>query len=729
MADASHSRPFPLLHRLLEEGTLGGLTDSELVDRFASNHDQDAFALLVTRHAPMVMAVCRGSLGNSADADDAFQATYLVLLRRIGTFPVGPSLDGWLYRVARRVSRQARRGQARRRRRESAFRPESAGLGCELDREELLAVLRDEVEHLPERYRAPILLCDLGGLSRDEAAATLGWPAGTVGGRLARGRRRLRDRLARRGLAPSGAPLAAVLTTGTASAVPVDLIWRTAGAATRLAAGRAGPIGVVSSEVAMLMKAAKPAMLRVSWKSFAAALLAAALTGAWAFVRESPPRGPHAVQAPPLPAPEVATRSEAHAAVREPNVERFQLANGLKVILRPIAGANRVALVVLYSIGENHDPAGRSGLGHLVEHLYLTTAAGGERARTVSDIARRYLSGTNAQTGDRYTAIATTFPAGELEAELKDAAARMGELRITADDVSRERARLLDEVANMFEGSHALAALNHAGELVRPTPRGGRRGGLPEHVRAITPDEVTTHWRRYYKPRNAIVVLAGDFDPRAARQGIESGFTSLPAGEPTPPPREYGPPTSGAVRELTVDSLRAGESTGCLAYRAPRPGDELYAPFLVLVSRLWARMDELGTGPGLPFPVYFTPFDDGTFVAISARARRGESAAQATARLEAFVARAVGPQLDDGDLSATRMRLGPFLGLSAPPDALLARNVYGVAFSLGRREQLKLDPDRLASALDAVTDRDLRHVADVIFAPGRHAAAFIRSTR
>ena len=158
------------------------------------------------------------------------------------------------------------------------------------------------------------------------------------------------------------------------------------------------------------------------------------------------------------------------------------LDNGLTVYLRRIAGAKQTALVILYSVGNDHDPTGRSGLGHLVEHLYLTAAAGGEKARTVEEFARRYPDGANAQTGDRYTMFATQFPAKDLNDELRDAAARMSDLRITAGDLERERPRLLEEIGNMFGDMPALAAQNQARELVRPTPGSGR------HRRPASPD-------------------------------------------------------------------------------------------------------------------------------------------------------------------------------------------------------------------------------------------------
>jgi zinc protease len=146
--------------------------------------------------------------------------------------------------------------------------------------------------------------------------------------------------------------------------------------------------------------------------------------------------------------------SDAKVGVAEP--VRFRMENGLRVILRPIQGARQAALVVVYSIGGDHDPNGRSGLGHLVEHVYLTAAAGGEAARTAEEFARRHPEGANGQTGERYTVFAAVFPAKDLEEELRDAAARMGDLRVTAADLDRERGRLLEEVENMYGQIPAL---------------------------------------------------------------------------------------------------------------------------------------------------------------------------------------------------------------------------------------------------------------------------------
>ena len=406
---------------------------------------------------------------------------------------------------------------------------------------------------------------------------------------------------------------------------------------------------------------------------------------------------------------------------------QFTLDNGLTVRIRPIQGAGSVALLVLYRVGGDHDYPGRSGLAHLVEHLYVTAAAGADPARTAEAFFQRYRAGCNAQTGDRYTVLATVFPKGDLDKELTDAVARMGDLRITAADLDREKPRLLDEVANMFGRFPTLGAVNIARELIRPTPQGGRKGGLPEHVKAITLDDVRAHWKRYYKPKNAILVLAGAVDEAAALQAVRAHFAKLVPGEEVPKPGEPGSPQAGAVRELAVRSLQPqAEPVACLAYAAPEPGSELYAPFLVLVARFWAASAQTGGGGGIGRPsVYFPLLEDPAVLGVSAMAHPGETAPRAIARLESFVAKTIAPHLRDDERASARQTFALFLGTAEIPDFALAQNPYGAALSLARRQQLGVDTFKLNRAFDALTERDLRRAAGEIFTPARHAGAFI----
>lgn len=175
-------------------------TDAELLDRFARSRDQVAFATLVRRHGPMVFGVCRRVLRDPTDAEEAFQVTFLVLIRKAGELREPGRLANWLYGVANRVARKARVSAARRAHHElAAAGPDwCAAPGAAAD--DMRAVLDEEMVALPDKYRAPLVLCYLEGLTNEAAAEQLGWPPGSMSYRLARGRELLRRRLVRRGV-------------------------------------------------------------------------------------------------------------------------------------------------------------------------------------------------------------------------------------------------------------------------------------------------------------------------------------------------------------------------------------------------------------------------------------------------------------------------------------------------------------------------------------------------
>jgi zinc protease len=405
----------------------------------------------------------------------------------------------------------------------------------------------------------------------------------------------------------------------------------------------------------------------------------------------------------------------------------IQLENGLTILLRPVDGAKDVALVVLFSIGGDQDPLGQSGLAHLVEHVYVTAAAGKERSRPANELIQRYHKGWNAQTGDRYTVIATVFPSKDLEKEIQDAAARMGDLRIMESDLEREKPRVLEEVANMFGKIPSLGACNRARELTRPTPRQGRKGGLAAQVQSISPKEIQDHWHRYYKPKNAILVLAGAFDRATAQKAVTTSFNNIAAGEPAPSPGSPGQPQWGEVQEVMEKPMPGlnVSSEICLAYRAPVPTSDSYAPFLVLMGRLWAGGSSLENKPGKML-VRFAPLDDPEVIHVSSSVRKGESAKQAEQRLTIFVADAIKPKFEAKEIDRLRLQFGFFLGFADQPDSLLAENLYGVAFSLGRRHQLGMNSDKLKKELEQITEQELRKAAQQVFDTGRHTTAIVR---
>jgi RNA polymerase sigma-70 factor (ECF subfamily) len=257
-----------------------GLSDGALLDSFISGREEAAFEVLLRRHAPMVLGVCRRVLGNVHDADDAFQATFLVLVRKAASVRPRDMVGHWLYGVAYRTALKARAMNAKRRAQEQR--------AAELPRrepaahdppDELLARLDAELSRLPEQYRVPVVLCELEGRSRKEVARLLGLPEGTLSWRLAHAKKLLARRLSRFGAALSAGYLAAVLSRDAASAsVPSFLMNSTARAAFQVFAREALTAGTVSARVVALTEGVIKAMLLSKLKLVSAVALAVAVS-------------------------------------------------------------------------------------------------------------------------------------------------------------------------------------------------------------------------------------------------------------------------------------------------------------------------------------------------------------------------------------------------------------------------------------------------------------------
>jgi RNA polymerase sigma factor (sigma-70 family) len=275
MASGHYGAVVGQVRRLFGTGTVAGMSEWQLLRRYVTRRDEAAFEALVARHGPMVLGVCRRVLGDAADVDDAFQATFLVLVKKADALGERDAVGHWLYGVACRVALRARSDAARRRSREQAGAAAEAVPATDHDdisRRELAAAIDEELARLPAKYRAPVVLCHVEGLSHDEAARQLGWPVGSVKGRLARARDLLKGRLTRRGLAPAAGAIAA-LAQDARAAVPPALAASTARAALTIAAG-SPTAGVVSATAAALMEGVITTMSLTRIKVGVAALVA-----------------------------------------------------------------------------------------------------------------------------------------------------------------------------------------------------------------------------------------------------------------------------------------------------------------------------------------------------------------------------------------------------------------------------------------------------------------------
>jgi RNA polymerase sigma factor (sigma-70 family) len=266
------------VQRLFQGGSVAGLTEGQLLERFVTTRDEIAFGAIVARHGPMVLGVCRGVLNDPRDVEDAFQATFLILVKKARALRDRERLGPWLYGVARRVALRARTDASKRKEKRLSDHLESAAPDSTLDAElrELQVLIREEVDRLSNHDRMAVVLCYLEGLTHEEAADRLGWPIGTVKGRLSRAREKLRERLTRRGVTLP-AVFSVNLGRSLPNLVPASLLQSTTLAATRLAGGQTLTAGIVSAQAILLMEGVIGTMFAAPLKIAAVALAAGGL--------------------------------------------------------------------------------------------------------------------------------------------------------------------------------------------------------------------------------------------------------------------------------------------------------------------------------------------------------------------------------------------------------------------------------------------------------------------
>ena len=280
MAAEQLAKAFERLCRVLKAPD-GGLTDGQLLARFVAGRDEAAFEALVHRHGRMVLGVCRRVLRDAHDAEDAFQGTFLILARKAASVEKRDSVASWLYAVAYRTALEARAAIARRRVRERQVEVMPHPVVGPHEVQDWRPLLDRALARLPEKYRAAVVLCDLEGLPRKEAARRLGLPEGTLSSRLATARRRLAERLARSGVCLPVGVLMLALSEGEAAAavpaVPAALVSSTVRAAILVAAGETAAL---TMPAAVLMKGALQTMFLQKLKVVAATAVVVLALGA-----------------------------------------------------------------------------------------------------------------------------------------------------------------------------------------------------------------------------------------------------------------------------------------------------------------------------------------------------------------------------------------------------------------------------------------------------------------
>ena len=504
------------LSAVFDGGSAAGLADGSLLERFARRGEngaaESAFAVLVERHGPMVWRVCRATLRDEHEAEDAFQAVFLVLARKARTLWVRDSIGPWLHQVALRTAAYARSELKRRRDLERRRVESTVALIEESPSDDPAPVIHEELGKLPDRYRSAVVLCDLEGLSHEEAAQQLGWPIGTVKSRQSRGRARLRDRLVRRGLGPS-----AVMLSPPPS-MPTALIPNTVAAALGLAGN-----GVPAASLA-LMKGVLIAMAIKRFQTIAAVVLllgSVASVAALAASRGGKPDDPPAKPA-TIPAKKPAARpirdilrDAAKAAAPDGDVKAA--ANILLQIARAQAkaGDRDGALETARRISDAAEDLGPAAARTLIALAYIRDAAG-DRAGGLKELDR-----ADRLPDERTGAIET--PAGPNSKDWFPARRLIAEARFDLGDVEGAKATvqiLGIGIASLRKDTNRIMA---EAELVKvaQVKIGDVDGAFRTSDQAAIPGDVVTN-------SNKRLILRRDI-ARAATSGDSLAISCNPA--------------------------------------------------------------------------------------------------------------------------------------------------------------------------------------------------------
>ncbi len=387
---------------------------------------------------------------------------------------------------------------------------------------------------------------------------------------------------------------------------------------------------------------------------------------------------------------------------KEAMTERsFRLPNGLQVDLVAGPCGDEVGLAVLFEVGIDHDPAGRSGMALLVGRLLAPPGpAGAERMVEI---------------GNDHSMYSVVVGRDQLFGELDDLAARMGRTEIREEDLAGARAHVLGELAKMRGGDPARTAMSYAAEAIQPARGNGWRGGIAAEVEAIDVAQLAAFWQAHVKPGNARVIVVGRFDADKIQTRIETAFAGLPAGTP--------PALRDPVDATVTGTLVIGDkpSAAAVAVAAPKPADPAYAAFLVLAARL------MGGAPGSAWQASYDPLARPETLFVSGAVQSGEQPDAAAARIRGAIATVIAQPLAPGDVAAARSRFSLFLGAEPLSPASCKKDPRGLAIARVRRAQLHLDGAALAKSLDATTQEQLAEAAK-LFAAQRTAAVIAGGT-
>jgi hypothetical protein len=377
---------------------------------------------------------------------------------------------------------------------------------------------------------------------------------------------------------------------------------------------------------------------------------------------------------------------------KPPEHAAFRLDNGLRVDLFATKTGDNAALALLFDVGADHDPPGQSGMAHLVERLFATCGVSDKPARTREQLDQRYGQGFLSATGADFTLYAVEVPGGRITEEIDEAGLRMSRLSVTENDLTRERTRLLKEVAAMQERDAVTAAMNRAAESLRPSRGGGMRGGVAAEIAKLKLSEVEAFRQEHYGGATARLLITGHFDVDEISKRIRAAFSPALAGKP-PAAR---PPAGARVTGTLV--MSEAPTAMALAVPVPEPKDPLYAPFLALAARVTR-----GDNAAQTWRADFAPLARPDILFVTAPLPPGQPPEEAAAKIRAAVNGVVSAPLAADEGAHTIEKFGELLGMTELPAKTVAAGPFESAFAAGRRAQLGIDGPALAKAAHALT--------------------------